>query len=82
MASGNVVDQFVYRDSCSAPRLLLFIKKNHSDRNYIFWPDQAGCHYAGHSLDFLCNNLIHLVDKGDNPANLPEVRPIEDFGLN
>ena len=23
--------------------------------------------------------MIHRVDKVDNPANLPEVRPIEDF---
>ena len=30
-------------------------------------------------MDFLCENLIHHVDKGDNPANLPEVRPLEDF---
>ena len=73
MASGNAVDQFVYRDSCLAPRLLPFIKTNHSDGNYIFWPD------AEHSLDFLCENLIHHADKIDNPANLPEVRPIEDF---
>ena len=79
MASGNAVDQFVYRDSCLAPRLLPFIKTNHSDGNYIFWPDQAGCHYAEHSLDFVCENLIHHVDKGYNPANFPEVRPIEDF---
>ena len=42
-------------------------------------PDQAGCHYAEHSLDFLCDSLIHNVDKVNNPANLPEVRPIEDF---
>ena len=28
---------------------------------------------------FLYENLIHHVDKVDNPANLPEVRPIEDF---
>ena len=34
---------------------------------------------AEHSLDFLCENLIHHVDKVDNPTNLPEVRPIEDF---
>ena len=27
MASGNAVDQFVYRDSCLAPRLLPFIEK-------------------------------------------------------
>ena len=73
------VDQFVYRESCLAPRLLPFIKKDHSDRNYIFWPDQAGCYYVEHSLDFLCEDLIHHVDKVDNPANLPEVRPIEDF---
>ena len=30
-------------------------------------------------MDFLCENLIHHVDKVDNPANLPEVRPIEGF---
>ena len=66
MASGNEVDQFVDLDSSL---LLPFIKTNHSDGNYIFWPDQAGCHYAEHSLDFLCENLIHHVDKGDNPAN-------------
>ena len=78
MASGNAVDQFVYRDSCLAPRLLSFIKNNHSDGNYIFWPDQTGCHYAEHSLEFICENLIHHVDKVDNPAGLPEVRPIED----
>ena len=44
-----------------------------------FWTDQAVCHYAGHSLDFLCKNLVHQVDKIDNPAKLPEVRPLEDF---
>ena len=48
-------------------------------KNNIFWPDQAGCHYAENSLDFLCEHLIHHVDKVDNPANLPEVRPIKDF---
>ena len=40
---------------------------------------QAGCHCAEHSLDFVCENLIHHVDEVDNSANLPEVRPIEDF---
>ena len=36
-------------------------------------------HYAEHSLDFLCENLLHHVDKTDKPANLPKARPIEDF---
>ena len=62
-----------------SPKIASFYQKNHSDGNYIFWPDQKGCHYAEHSLDFLCENLIHHVDKVDNPANLPEVRPKEDF---
>ena len=31
------------------------------------------------TLNINCENLIHHVDKVDNPANLPEVRPIEDF---
>ena len=39
MASGNAVDQFAYRYNCLAPRLLPFINKNHSDGNYIFWPN-------------------------------------------
>ena len=69
MASGNAVHQFVYRDSCFLSKKIIL----------IFWPDQAGCHYAEHSLDFLCENLIHHVDKIDNPVNFPEVRPIEDF---
>ena len=81
MESGNAVDQFDYQDNCLAPRLLPFIKEKHSDGNYIFWADQAGCHYDEHSLDFLCENSIHHVDKLDNSANLPEVRPIEDFWL-
>ena len=28
---------------------------------------------------FYARNFIHHVDKVDNPANLPEVRPLEDF---
>ena len=62
-----------------SPKTASFYQKHHSDGYYIFWPNQAGCHYAEHSLDFLCEILIHYVDKVDNSANLPEVRPIEDF---
>ena len=41
----------------------------------ITYPD----YYAEHSLDFLCKNLIHHVDKVDYPTNLPQLQPIEDF---
>ena len=60
-------------------RLLPFIKKYHLDNNYIFWPDLASSHYAETVLDFMLENSIQYVDKVDNPANLPEARPIEDM---
>ena len=77
--SGNAFNQFMYRDNCLASLLLPFIKKYHSDGNYIFWADLASSHCAEHAIDFLCENLVHHIDKKDNTANLPEARPIEDF---
>jgi hypothetical protein len=79
LESGNAIDQNIYTNQCLKARLLPFIKKYHSDNNYIFWPDLASSHYAETSLDFMLENSIQHVDKHDNPANLPEVRPIEDF---
>jgi len=79
VGSGNAINQFVYRDECLSARLLPFINKYHSDKNFIFWPDLASSHYAETSLDFMIENSIDHVDKMDNPANLPEARPIEDF---
>ena len=68
-----------YVDECLKARLLPFIKKYHSDGEYVFWPDLASSHYGEDSLDFLIENGIHHVDKGDNTADLPECRAIEDF---
>ena len=56
-----------------------FIHEHHSKSNYVFWPDLASSHYAETVLDFMIENRINHVDKVDNPANLPECRPIEDF---
>ncbi len=53
-----------------------FIKK-HS--NYIFWPDLASSHYANSVLNYLRKQKINFVEKTENPANVPEARPIEDF---
>ena len=76
--SGNAINQFIHRDNFLASLLLPFIKKYHYQGNYIFWPDLTSSHYAQHSLDFLCENLVHHVDQTDIPVNLPE-RKI--FGL-
>jgi len=53
-----------------------FIRK-HS--NYIFWPDFASSHYANSVLNYLREQKIKFVEKTENPANVPEARPIEDF---
>ena len=58
VASGNAINQFIYRDECLSARLLPFIKKYHLDNNYIFWPDLASSHYAETVLDFIKFNTI------------------------
>ena len=55
-----------------------FIKKHHIGTKYVFWPDLASS-YARSVVDWLQSNNISFVPKESNPANVPEVRPIEDF---
>lgn len=45
----------------------------------IFWPDLASSHYAESVMDFMIEKRINFVEKYENPANVPEVRPIEQF---
>ena len=56
-----------------------FIQEHHSKDNFVFWPDLASAHYAKSVLDYLSANNIQIVPKKDNPPNLPECRPIENF---
>ncbi|KAL4469145.1 hypothetical protein ABPG72_005915 [Tetrahymena utriculariae] len=59
------VNQEIYLNECIKRRLIPFIKKYHNDDDYVFWPDQL--------------RPITLILQKDNPSNLPECRPIEDF---
>ena len=77
--SGMAINQHIYLEECIESKLVPFIKKYHSETNYVFWPDLASSHYADKVLDYLIENSINHVDKVDNPDNLPECRPIEDF---
>ena len=77
--SGLAVNQKIYLEHCIQKRLIPFIKKHHSDGNYMFWPDLASSHYAKSVIQFFDENKIKYVKRFDNPANLPEVRPIENF---
>ena len=56
-----------------------FINMYHSDDKYLFWPDLASSHYANSVINFFEEKKLKLVAKKDNPANVPECRPIEDF---
>jgi len=46
---------------------------------YLFWPDLASSHYAKIVTEHFEAEGINYVLKKDNPPNVPEARPIEDF---
>jgi len=69
----------VYIQHCLKARLVPFIKRVHADDEIVFWPDLASSHYSKKVLAYLKSENIDIVPKAINPANAPEVRPIEDF---
>lgn len=77
--SGQAVNQTVYLEECLKKRLKPFIDKYHRDTQYVFWPDLASSHYAASVIAWLEAEGISYMPKLMNPANLTEVRPIEDF---
>jgi hypothetical protein len=74
--SKQAINQDMYLDQCIKRRLIPFIKKH---PKHIFWPDLASSHYAKKVLKYLREQKVIFVEKADNPANVPEARPIEDF---
>lgn len=76
--SGMAVNRNVYIDFIKKGVMPL-IKKHHSDEKYKFWPDLASSHYATEVVNFYRDKKIKFVEKHENPANVPEVRAIEDF---
>jgi len=77
--SGICINQEVYLNQCIKKRLEPFIKKYHRKDQYLFWPDLASSHYADSVTNHLTKQNIPFMPKLLNPANLPEVRPVEDF---
>jgi transposase len=77
--SGQAINQDVYIEKCLKQRLLPFIQAYHKNDDIVFWPDLASSHYAARTTEFLQLNKIDFVPRSDNPANSPELRPIEDF---
>ncbi len=72
------MNQNVYLD-CIKKRLVTSFKENHSDDEYVFWPDLASSHYAKTVTAYFDDNDINYVKRVDNPPNVPEVRLIMNF---
>ena len=79
LPSKNAVNQEVYREECLRRILVPFIREKYPENDYVFWPDKASSHYAKSVTSFLQAEHINFVMKKDNPTNLPQARPIEDF---
>jgi len=77
--SGFSINQSVYLNQCIKKRLIPFIQKYHRRHKYLFWPDLATSHYAHTVTKYLDNQKVSYLPKLLNPANMPEVRPVEDF---
>ena len=70
-----------YIKHCLNDRLIPFINKHHHATRYVFWPDPASSHYAKKTVEFLNQQNIEFIPKNENPANVPECRPIERSNL-
>ena len=77
--SGFAINQKTYLEYCIKARLMPFIEEHRRDKPYVFWPDLASSHYAKTVQNYLMEKKVTFVPKNDNPANVPEARPIEDF---
>ena len=55
-----------------------FIKNYHCIENVVFWPDISTIHYAKKVKTEIEKNMS-LVQKIENPPNIPDLRPIEKF---
>ena len=77
--SGLAINKDVYKNNCLNKILIPFIRQHHSNSNYLFWPDKASAHYALSVTNFLREKNIPFVEYNENPTNVPQCRPIEDF---
>ena len=73
------INQHIYLDECIKKRLIPFVDKHQDKGKIVFWPDLASSHYAKKVQEYLKEKEINFVAKVDNPANVPEIRPIEFF---
>ena len=73
------IDGNFYRQECLKKVLLPYLARYYPDGDNVFWPDLASPHYAQDTLKLLKEAPMSFVPHGQNPPNVPQVRPIEDF---
>ena len=61
------------------PLIVSFIKENHKNDQIVFWSTLTSSKYSNKTLKYLSEKNTEVVPKNFNPANCPELRPIEDF---
>jgi hypothetical protein len=71
----------VYISKC-LPVLDKFIQKHHNNEKIVFWSDLASAHYAKNTLVRLEELKIEYVPNEENPPNVPQIQPIENFWAN
>ncbi|KAJ8953384.1 hypothetical protein NQ318_023501 [Aromia moschata] len=75
---GEALNSQGYIENCLS-KLLQFVQEHHVEDDIMFWPDLASCHYSRDTQNWLHQHRIPFVPKNENPPNLPQARPIEDF---
>lgn len=79
--SGLAVNVDRYINFC-LPKVHDFIIEKHRGANVMFWPDLVSSHCSKRALDRMEELNIPYVPKTENPPNVPQLRPIEDFWAN
>ena len=77
-SKSEAVDSGIYINEYLKKRLLLFICEHHTDSNYIFWPDLAGCHYSKQTVAWMDEN-VNFVPKRLYPPNVSQTRPVKNL---
>ena len=75
---GQAVDENVDISKCLV-KLKKFIDEVDKNDDIMFWPDLASAHYSNKVQDYLKGENIEFVPRDKSPANVPELRPIENF---
>ena len=62
-------------NDCLKKRLIPFI----NNRDVLFWPDMATCHYSESVVNYLKSKNIDFIEKHNNAPKVIQARPIEKF---